>query len=118
MPKLIILINAKQGLSPKEFRDYYEAHHAVLASRLLPMCKDYRRNYLDRSAWITRSDLPPLDADVITEMWFDTHADYQAFLDRIADPSIRAEILADEAKFLDQATVRMILVDECRTEMQ
>ena len=118
MRKVIILINAKLGLSPAAFRDYYESNHAPLAMRMFPMVKEYRRNYIDRSAWMTRcSDVATPDADVITEMWFETEADYQAFWERASRPEIQAEIFADEVNFLDPDTVRMVLVEEYRTEL-
>jgi uncharacterized protein (TIGR02118 family) len=113
MIKIIALIEAKPGLSQEEFRDYYEHHHVPLARRLLPMVREYRRNYLDRAAWAGRSSgLPAPQADVVTETWFEDETAFQAFLRRLAEPAVEAEILADEAKFIKPSTVQMVRVDE------
>jgi uncharacterized protein (TIGR02118 family) len=110
MPKLFAFITARPDLSREAFVDYYETQHAPLVRRLLPMIGDYRRNYLN-------DDLLPFsdserDYDVITEMWFESDEQLEAFWSRIRQPDVLAEIRRDEANFLISDRTRMIGVDE------
>lgn len=108
MIKHFFLISKKPELSAAEFRSYYEAHHVPLIKRLLPMFTRYRRHYLDEehNALDTERDYPGFD--VITEIWFARPADYDAFLERVSDPAVIAEIRADEANFLVSDATRSL----------
>jgi uncharacterized protein (TIGR02118 family) len=110
MPKLFAFITARPDLSREAFVDYYETQHAPLVRRLLPMIVDYRRNYVN-------DDLLPFsdserDYDVITEMWFESDEQLEAFWSRIRQPDVLAEIRRDEANFLISDRTRMIGADE------
>jgi uncharacterized protein (TIGR02118 family) len=114
--KVMILIAKKEGITNEQFRHHYETVHAPLAMRLLPMVKEYRRNFIDRDSIRLRdgSAAAP-DFDVVTEMVFASEQDYAAFKARIAEPEVMAQIRADEANFLDGRTVRHTMVEECRS---
>jgi uncharacterized protein (TIGR02118 family) len=112
--KVMVLISAKPGISAAQFRHHYETVHAPLALRLLPMIKEYRRNFFDRSV-ADRPGTIPIDFDVITELVFASEADYEAFTRRVAEPEVRRQIRADEANFLDSDKTRRLVVTECRS---
>lgn len=113
MIKRITLIKAKQGMSLADFRAYYETHHAPLAKRLFPMVADYRRSFITEV--VRHPDGVPYPGfDVVTENWFATQADLQAFLDKIKRPDVRAELLADEAKFTEVDKTWSFMVDEVK----
>ncbi len=111
MPKLIALISKQAHLSAEEFREYYEANHAPLVARLLPMISRYTRSYLPAEA-----DVPgnqgAANFDVLTELWFDDEVQLAAFWKRIREPEVQAAIRADEANFLVSERTQMYQVVE------
>jgi hypothetical protein len=117
--KLMCLLKRKPGMSPREFRDYYETVHAPLATRLLPFFSAYRRNYMiDEEAEVADHVEAPAAApeiDVITEFVFETRADYEKMVAAFSDPAIAGEIADDEERFLDRNAIRIFFVDEVAT---
>ena len=116
--KKILLIKRKPGTTHEQFRDYYENHHAPLALRLLgPFMLDYRRNFIQPpDPTTTSTNRPPVEWDVVTELWFKNREDMAAMYARARSPEIRAQIDADEKKFMDQPANRQFSVDECQTK--
>lgn len=113
MIKRITLIKAKEGMSLADFRAYYETHHAPLAKRLFPMVADYRRSFITEV--VRHPDGVPYPGfDVVTENWFATEADLKAFTEKIKRPEVRAELLADEAKFTEVDKTWSFIVDEVK----
>ncbi|WP_108812404.1 EthD family reductase [Sphingorhabdus sp. Alg231-15] len=111
MIKQFFLISKKPELSAEEFRCYYEANHVPLIKRLLPMFARYRRHYLDHGNSTFRADQAAPNFDVMTEIWFARPADFDAFIERVSDPSVIAEIRADEANFLISDATRSLRVE-------
>jgi len=109
--KVVALISALPDISRDDFIAYYEANHVPLVRRLLPTIGDYRRNYVEPQP-INRPGEPSPGFDVITELWFETEDDYQAFRRTVSDPEVVAQIRADEANFLVSARTRMHVVRE------
>ena len=111
MPKLIALISKQTHLSAAEFREYYEANHAPLVARLLPMISRYTRSYLP-----AEPDVPgnqgDANFDVLTELWFDDEDQLAEFWQRIREPDVQAAIRADEANFLISERTQMYRVIE------
>ena len=114
--KMIVFFRRRAGLSPEQFRDYYENHHAPLAVRLFPYMRDYRRNYMRRDLRHQRTGGEAVgtdfDFDVITEISFACAQDYQRMKDDMANPDIRRQVVEDELRFLDRAATVVLLVDE------
>jgi uncharacterized protein (TIGR02118 family) len=109
MIKMMVLIKRKEGISSEAFRDHYENVHVPLIRKLHPMIKTYRRNYIDADL----SALPPEkrpDFDVITEVSFDSWADFESFKATSASPIVRPQVLADEAHFCDTPRTRRLVV--------
>ena len=111
MPKLIALIQKQPQLSRAEFKAYYEANHAPLVGRLLPMIQRYTRSYLPDDPEMPERE-GRADFDVLTELWFADEAALTGFWQRIREPEVIAAIRADEANFLISEATVMYRVDE------
>jgi hypothetical protein len=114
--KLLMFAYVKDGMTPVQFRDYYENVHAPLAYSLLPMMYEYRRNFIDRSEEPVKNGARPPDFDVVTEMIFANRGDYEAFKARIAEPEVVARLRADEGNFMKSELMRSHLVIERTSE--
>lgn len=114
MSKLIILLWRKPGLSRQEFMDYYEQHHAPLARQLVPeiAAADYRRNYVG-STVSYMEDVEFFDFDVITEIGFASHADYEKAMTTLAEPQVSERIVRDEENFIDRSKIQPFVVTTC-----
>ncbi|HTH29590.1 MAG TPA: EthD domain-containing protein [Sphingobium sp.] len=114
--KIIAMFKRKPGLTPEQFREYYETRHAVLGVKLMPFFKDYRRNYIRHDLGPQRSSAEPnsasLDFDVITEISFANREDYERMLQALSDPVIREQIVEDEKQFMDRGATLSYVVDE------
>jgi uncharacterized protein (TIGR02118 family) len=118
MAKLIGLFKRREAMTAAEFRDYYENQHAPLAlGHLGHLFASYTRNYV---AHEIDGEGTPVDHafDVVTEIVFvDDAAMQRMFEMTTADPEVRAAISEDEAKFMDKAASRIVLVtDHTATE--
>lgn len=108
MIKVVLLVRRRADLTRQQFRTHYEQIHAPLASRSLAHCVGYARNF------VTSPD-DGAGPDCITEFWYDLEPPWTAARRRVADDSIRAELAADEANFMDRASMRTFVVEECVT---
>ena len=114
------LLKMRPGLSRADFIDYYEGRHVPLALEVMvgddiPLFAAYSRSYPvpDQTFPIgTAEAAASIDFDVITDMWFWTEEDYQAFLARPAIPAVGAALLADEMKLFDRAAMVAFLAEE------
>lgn len=118
--KLICVLKRRPDISRLEFREYYEGHHAPLATHLLTQYAGYRRSYTLPS---DDDRLPPEagmgrmpDFDVLTEIWFWTRADFDEFSATAQTPENSARIAADEENLFDRSAIIMFQVDERITE--
>ncbi len=109
--KAMALMAKKPGLSTAEFIDYYENKHVPLIRSMFDIA-EYRRSYVDLTGAILSPGVAPPDFDVVTELWFNSRADYEAMLAGPSDPQITQRIADDEAHFLDRARNRFFIVDE------
>ena len=121
MIKILVFNARRPGVSLEEYRDYYETVHAPLARSLFPTVGVYRRNYVDLEQTAraeTRRGVTAatpggeggLRFDSVSEVFFDSWADFETFRDRSAEPEVRARVLADEEHFLDPAAIRRFVV--------
>lgn len=113
MVRLAFLLRRKAGWTPEEFRKYYEERHAPLARRLLPLFKEYSRNFIQQD----KESCPPhmraqkAEFDVITHITFETQADYDKHLEMLKEPALAAELSADEAHFIDRDASIFFIVE-------
>ena len=111
MIKVLAFIKKLPRLTKQEFMDYYEANHAPLISRLLPMIDQYRRNYILESVFTEMEQ----EYSAVTELQFISENEYKKFLELTADPEIVDQIRRDEANFLETSETRMMIVKEVAT---
>jgi uncharacterized protein (TIGR02118 family) len=115
--KIMLLFTRKPGMTPQEFRDYYETYHATLSVRLLPFFKSYTRNYVqhDQSYSPGGAAKAGPDFDVAVEITFETKADFDKMMKAFADPAIWRQIDEDMNKFLDRAKSKTFFIEEVET---
>lgn len=109
--KAVFLLKRRPGMSFDDFVAYYESTHARLGERVLPTAQRYVRRYL--------TPFPPSSGepaeqefDVITEIWFEDRAAFEAAVARLQDPATAAEIAADEERLFDRSSIRLFTVEE------
>jgi uncharacterized protein (TIGR02118 family) len=112
MFKVMAFLRRRPDLSREKFIDYYETHHAPLILQLMPGIRAYRRNYLLRSDLILGNAASPPDFDVVTEIYFDDRAAYEAGMRAFDDPEVMQRLVTDEQNFLDHERTSFIAVDE------
>lgn len=119
MIKAIVLLKRKSDLSKAEFIEHYETRHVPLVRRLLPTIGGYSRNYLNldespkqHESVYEAGSTPDPYFDVITELWFDDQAAYDAFVGHLQDPDVSRQLQEDEARFLDRKVIQTFPVDE------
>ncbi|RVT89091.1 EthD domain-containing protein [Sphingomonas crocodyli] len=110
MYKIVCLIRRLPGVTPEAFRAHYEGVHAPLALSIMPALRSRVRRYVRRFPDPLAGQV---DFDVMMEMWFDDKASHEAALADLSNPDVAARIAADEAHFLDRATMRVFAVEEC-----
>jgi hypothetical protein len=115
MFKLIALLRRKPGTTHEAFREYYEANHVPLATPVMDgLITDYRRNYVQQSfGYFGESDGGQAadGFDCVTEVMLPDRASVDALFARMADPEISARIVADEEKFIDRASISIMIVN-------
>jgi hypothetical protein len=112
MPKLIILLKRRPGMSREAFIEHYEKRHAVLAVSLIPGIAHYRRLYLEPERPVFGASAPSPGFDVVTEMTFASEADYERAFGTISQPEVLEQIIADEETLFDRTSIRAYFVDE------
>lgn len=121
MPKLIMFMKRKEGVTFEKFRDHYESVHIPLvASWVGQLMSDHRRYYPKDhiNLYIGREDEANTPAN-------DGGVDYDAVsvytikdgaLDELmriaADPAFTRAVTEDEANFADRAVSRQALTEE------
>ncbi|AMK19574.1 ethyl tert-butyl ether degradation EthD [Sphingobium sp. MI1205] len=116
MFKIMIFARRKAGLSREELMSIYEEEHIALTNDLvaqekLPPMVDYRRNYIDHDSAM---NVGAIDFDVVTEVWFEDQAGFEANRRGLSDPQVAQLVGEDMAKFLDLTDIRYVVVDERR----
>lgn len=117
MIKQVVLLKKRVGMSDEDFRSYYEDHHSKLI-RFMPEAKRYVRRYVVPKPMAAHlENPPPLDVDVITEVWFENMDDYKAARARVDDPEVGKLFREDEVNLFDRSMIRSFLVDEVDTQL-
>jgi uncharacterized protein (TIGR02118 family) len=115
MMKMVFFFTRKAGLTPEQFREYYETKHVPLALSLLPFFADYTRNYVRNDLGFERPsggpNKPGPSFDVVTELTFASRADYDRMMQALSDPAIIKQIAEDEANFMDRSAHVIFFAD-------
>lgn len=121
MPKLIITMKRRQGMPLDEFISYYNEHHLVNVSKILPPSDNSRRIHI-RNFVNTNHPLLGLIGDgravtrdpafdCLTEIIFESDESAAAFFGSFFEVKALELIKEDEARFIDPDSVRFYMVD-------
>jgi hypothetical protein len=108
--KLLLFMKRKPGLSLAEFRAHYEERHVPLCMNYMAGPARYRRRFVEHPV-----STEELDFDVITELWFEDRAVLDIVIDLTRRDAMPADVIADEAHFLDRTKSRYCVVQDCET---
>ena len=117
MLKVMLLIKRKPGMSMEEFIDYYENVHAV-GDKSGTGIRHYERHYLRPAPYFIGGHVAEAEYDVLTEIWFDDRAAFDAVLTTAAgNPDWVATVAADEENFMDRPRCRAAFVESRDTDL-
>ncbi len=118
MFKTMTFLKRRAGMSLEDFQRYYEERHAPLGKKLMRQARRYVRRYVTPAPYPMTGEVPEADFDVITEVWCDDRAAYEAMLADLMKPETMAIIVEDERNFVDQSKTKLFFVEEreSRTE--
>ncbi len=118
MFKVVFLLKKKAGMTTEAFKAYYEGTHARLGKRVLPTAERYFRRFLTPFPPPGPGEAVDSDVDVITEIWFKDRATFEAAMQELQQPTIAAEIAADEEHLFDRSKIRAFTVDEHESSLR
>ncbi|KAF4996989.1 hypothetical protein FDECE_12228 [Fusarium decemcellulare] len=111
-----LFYNRKQGITPEEFNHYWANGHAELTKPFLLRVGVYHSTPDFRDQGRVEGAPQIVEFDGAAEFWVPTLETFQAMGQ---DPEYIGKIVPDEAKFIDQSTIRMIIgVDYIGIESQ
>ncbi|KAL8726653.1 MAG: hypothetical protein Q9181_005967 [Wetmoreana brouardii] len=125
---IVAFIWRKAGLSPSDFKLYYETNYMPFLLELMgptfPLT--HSRFYIERglvnnsSSDATNASYAPVvyagtpddfDYDVFTQFIFESAAARQAFQARLQEPEVAGKIAEEEEKFIDLPKLKVAAVD-------
>ena len=107
MIKFAYMVNRVEGMSVEAFVDYHRNRHAPLFTSI-PEAKQYVRKYTV-SHPVPAAAYPAPAYDGLTEIWFDSWADHDAFF---KSENYLQKVQPDEPKFIDFNTVGIMVTEE------
>lgn len=112
MIKVLGLLKRRSDMTTEAFRTYYETHHRVIGEKYLQgYAVKYQRRYLEAL------DDKALEHDVLLEVWYPDAATHQAASKHLSQPTIAAEIAADEERLFDRPSNRFFTVTEVESSL-
>lgn len=114
MFKQVSFYRRNDGITHQEFCEYYENTHVKtrLSSMRLPGLRHYLRRYLTPIPDPITDRVSDSGYDVITELWFDTKADWENYRKVSQDVEVREIATRDEILFMDQSSKCTNLIEE------
>ncbi|GIH67102.1 MULTISPECIES: EthD domain-containing protein [Streptosporangiaceae] len=107
MIKFAYMINRVGGMTLEEFVDYHRNHHAPLFASI-PEARRYVKKYTV-SHPVPADGYPSPGYDGLTEIWFETWADHDAFF---GSKNYKELLNPDESKFIDLDSVVVMVTEE------
>src|SRR5262245_23769145 len=103
MVKAVSFFKRKPGMSVEDFQSYWRTRHPEVVTRL-PGLVRYVQSHTLVSGY--RKGEPV--ADGIAEVWFPNTAAMRA----LAGAAVYTDVRADEAKFIDHGTMKLVITEE------
>ena len=107
MIKLVFTLRRREGMTREEFQHYWREEHAPLVARHAETLRirryvqvHARETALDAALAASRGAEPGV-YDGVAELWWDSLEDLMAAYSSEAGQAAGAELLEDEAKFID-----------------
>jgi len=112
--KFLIFIRRKPGMTPEEFKDYYENVHAKLGKQIAPDVGaiQYMRRYIQPLDGSVDRRAPDIGYDEITEVWFHDFEKFKVVAEKVSRGELAPEVEEDEEKFMDRPMTRFATVVE------
>ncbi|MEU4654001.1 EthD domain-containing protein [Streptomyces sp. NPDC023723] len=107
MLKFAFMINRIDGMSYESFAAYHRDRHAPLFTSI-PEARRHVRKYTV-SHPVPAEHYPSPAYDGLTEIWFDSWADHDAFF---GSENYRTLVNPDEANFIDMSSVAVMVTEE------
>lgn len=102
MYKVITLLKRRPGMSVEQFQQYWREEHAQVAAKTPSL-----RRYVQSHALVQGYAKGELPYDGISEMWFDSKAEYDA----AQDPTFAQRLAQDASEFVDASKRVVMTVD-------
>lgn len=115
--KILIFLKRRPGMTIAEFRRYYEEVHAKLCAKYATGARRYLRRYVEPMPQPLTGATDEMDFDVITELWFDDRAIFDAVIKYAAQGKLPPDVLADEERLFDRTRSRFATVIETETDL-
>ena len=115
--KVLVFLKRRPGMTVAEFRTYYEEVHAKLCTKYAVGARRYLRRYVDAMPQPLTGATDEMDFDVITELWFDDRAIFDAVIKYAARGKLPPDVLADEERLFDRTRSRFATVIETETDL-
>lgn len=107
MIKFVYAIKRREGMSRGAFVDHHRNKHAPLFSSI-PEARQYVRRYVI-SHPVPARGYPEPSYDGLTEIWFDSWGDHDAFF---SSENYIQKVKPDEPTFIDFTSVAVMVTDE------
>jgi hypothetical protein len=117
MIKQLVLLKRRPGMSLEEFKAYYETRHSLLGIKFMPLCRRYFRRYVVPEPNPVTGEVLELDFDVITEIWWNTRADFESTMREIGKADLNAIFREDEKHIFASHSNPVFTVEETESVM-
>jgi uncharacterized protein (TIGR02118 family) len=107
MIKFAFMINRVEGMTVEEFVEYHRNHHAPLFTSI-PEARQCVKKYTV-SHPVPAEGYPSPAYDGLTEIWFESWADHDAFF---VSKNYKELVNPDESKFIDMDSVAVMVTEE------
>ena len=107
MIKFVFMIRRLDGMSFEAFVEHHRDHHAPLFTSI-PEAARYVRKYTV-SHPVPADGYPEPTYDGLTEIWFASWAEHDAFF---ASTNYQELVHPDEARFIDMTSVEVLVAEE------
>ncbi|MEU1347614.1 EthD domain-containing protein [Streptomyces sp. NPDC005775] len=107
MIKFVFMINRVEGITFREFVEHHRDRHAPLFTSI-PEARQYVKRYtVSHPTSAEGYPAPPYDG--LTEIWFESWADHDAFF---ASKNYKELVNPDEGAFIDVTSVAVMVTEE------